>query len=131
MFTRFGICALACGLAFPALATGEIVCRSGDDVTVDMNVGRLEVLSVNRITVTISGETWSSQPEVAPGTPITVGQAFGDDAQLLVDITDGAVDEVLGRLRVFQAAEGDVRAAGGVFTFKGKGAFAVDCSEPE
>ena len=64
-----------------------------------------------------------------PGKPITIGQGFEDDRQLVVDITDEAVNEIIGRLRVFKAEEGGSRAAGGVFSFKGHGAFAVDCSE--
>ncbi len=119
---------LLAGATSPALATGEIVC-SAEDVSVDLLVGRLDVLSVLRAVVTIGDDTWSTEPDVFPGTPITVGQAFEADGMLLVDLTDDAVNEVLGRLRAFSATEGDSSATGGVFTFKGEGAFVVDCSE--
>ena len=129
---RYGAALLlaAAGWAAPAHATGELVCADGQGVSVDMLVGHLDVLSIARITVDIGDKSWSSQPDVMPGTPIAVGQAYEDDRQILVDITDENVAEVLGRLRVFKASEGDSRVAGGVFSFKGEGAFVVDCSEP-
>ncbi|MEX0406521.1 hypothetical protein ABGN05_12660 [Aquibium sp. LZ166] len=119
---------LLAGATSPALATGEIVC-SAEDVSVDLLVGRLDVLSVVRAVVTIGDETWSTEPDIVPGTPIAVGQAFEADGVLLVDLTDDAVNEVLSRLRAFSATEGDSSVTGGVFMFKDKGAFVVDCSE--
>ena len=116
------------GLVSPAWATGEIHCTNGDKVSVDLLVGRLDVISIVRATVGVDGQNWSTQPEAVPGKPFTVGQAFADDKTLLVDFTDENVNEVIGRLRVFSAAEGDDYASGGVFTWKGAGAFVMDCS---
>jgi hypothetical protein len=116
------------GYSSPALATGDMVC-SGEGVSIEMAVGHLEVLAVLGVTITIGDKTWSSRPEQIPGTPITVGQAYGDDRQMLVDITDDIVNEVLGRLMVFTASESGDHALGGVFSMKGEGAFAVSCSE--
>jgi hypothetical protein len=114
--------------ATPAFATGELTCAGGG-ASVDLLVGHLDVLSISRSVIVIGDETWSSTPDSYPGTPITVGQGFEDDRMLAVDFTDENVGEIIGRLRVLKAEEGDARAAGGVFTFKGKGAFVVDCSE--
>ena len=123
---------LAAGLlasaAWPAQATGELTC-AGEGVSIDLLVGHMDVLSIARAVITIGSENWSTAPDIMPGTQITVGQGFEDDRMLVVDFTDGNVAEVLGRLRVVKAEEGDSRVAGGVFTFKGKGAFVVDCSE--
>ena len=113
--------------ATPAFATGDISCE-GDGVSVDLLVGRLEFLHVLRAVVTIAEKTWSSEPEVMPGTPIAIGQAFEDDSQLLVDFTDDNVEGIIGRLRAFSLEEGDDFVSGGVFSFKGEGAFLVDCS---
>lgn len=124
------LAALLASITLPAHATGETSCV-GKGVAVDLLVGHMEVLSIARAVITIGDRTWSTQPDVMPGTEITVGQGFEDDRSLSVDFTDDAVSEVLGRLRVVKAGEGDSRAAGGVFTFKGHGAFVVDCSEPE
>lgn len=123
---------LAAGLlasaAWPAQATGELTC-AGEGVSIDLLVGHMDVLSIARAVITIGSESWSTAPDIMPGTPITVGQGFEDDRMLIVDFTDGNVDAVLGKLRVVKAEEGDSQVAGGVFTFKGKGAFVVDCSE--
>jgi hypothetical protein len=122
---------LACAFSSPAFATGEISCSNGKGVDVDLLVGHLDVLSIARVVVTIGEKTWSSTPDSFPGQPISVGQAFEDDRQLVLDITDDGVTEILGRLRVFKLNEGDKSAMAGVFSFKGEGVFAVDCSEPE
>ncbi len=111
----------------PALATGEIVC-TGENVTVDLLVGRLPVLNVLRAVVTIGDKTWSSQPDVMPGEAIAVGHAFEDDTRLLLDLTDDNISEVVGRLRAFTLEEGKDFVSGGVFSMKGEGAFLVDCS---
>nr|WP_295467268.1 hypothetical protein [Mesorhizobium sp.] len=120
--------ALLASAAWPAQATGELSC-GGEGVGIDLLVGHIDVLSISRAVITIGDQTWSSTPESYPGTPITVGQGFEDDRMLAVDFTDENVNEIIGRLRVVKAEEGDSRVAGGVFTFKGKGAFVVDCSE--
>ena len=114
--------------AMPAVASGGIAC-TGDGVEVDLSVGRLDVISVLRATVEIGDKVWSTDPEIVPGTPIAVGQAFEDESRLLVDFTDEAVNAIVGRLRVFSLTEGDGYAAGGVFSFKDEGVFVVDCSE--
>lgn len=114
--------------ATPAVASGGIAC-TGDGVEVDLSVGRLDVISVLRATVEIGDKVWSTDPEIVPGTPIAVGQAFEDESRLLVDFTDEAVNAIVGRLRVFFLTEGDGYAAGGVFSFKDEGVFVVDCSE--
>lgn len=123
----FTLAALAGLCATPAFATGDIVC-GGEGASVDMLVGRLPVLSIVRVVVTVGDKTWSSDQSFAPGTQITVGQGFEDDRMLVVDLTDDAVSEVIGRLRVFSLDEGEHYASGGVFSMKGEGAWLVDCS---
>jgi len=117
-------------LTAPAYATGEIVC-SGKGASVDLLVSHLDVLVVSRVLVTVGDQSWSSTPDSMPGLPISLGQAFEDDRQLLVDIMDDGMGEVIGKLRVFDATEGDRRVSGGVFSFKGEGVWVVDCTEPE
>ena len=115
----------------PAFATGEIVCSNGKGVTVDLLVGHLDGLFVSRVLVSVDDKYWSSTPESMPGLPISVGQAFEDDRQILFDIMDDNMGQVIGRLRVFKATEGDKSVSGGVFSLKDEGAFVVDCSDPE
>ncbi len=113
---------LALGTA-PAHATGDISC-TGEGVSVDMLVGRLEVLSILRAVVTVGDETWSTDQSYQKGTPIAVGQAFEDDRLMLVDFMDDNLERVLGRLRVVNLE--DVSA--GAFALEGKGSWIVDCS---
>jgi hypothetical protein len=122
---------LACALPSPASATGEISCSNGKGVGVDLLVGHVDVLSISRAVITIGEKVWSSTPGSWPGIPISVGQAYEDDRELLLDVTDEGVSEIIGRLRLFKLAEGDRNVMAGVFSFKGEGVFAVDCSEPE
>jgi hypothetical protein len=117
--------------AVPAFATGEISCGNGKGASIDLLVGHLDVLSISRAVITVGDKVWSSTPESWPGMPITVGQAFEDDGQLLVDITDENVNEVMARLRAVKLTEGDTTVTAGVLSLKGEGVWAVDCSEAE
>jgi hypothetical protein len=117
--------------AVPAFATGEISCGNGNGASIDLLVGHLDVLSISRAVITVGDKVWSSTPESWPGMPITVGQAFEDDGQLLVDITDENVNEVMARLRAVKLTEGDTTVTAGVLSLKGEGVWAVDCSEAE
>ncbi len=122
--------AFACALvSSPAFATSELSCGDGQGRSIDLLVGSLDVLSVSRVVVTVGDKTWSSTPENFPGTPIQVGQAFEDSSQLLLDITDDAVSEIVGRLRVVKLGEGDSRVTAGALSMKGEGVWAVECSD--
>jgi len=125
------VAALFACLASPAFATGEIVCSNGKGVSVDLLVGHIATLYVDRAIIEIGDKTWTTQPNQVPGTEISVGQGFEDDRQLLVDFTEANAGAVIGRLRVVKASEGDRSASGGTFSLKGEGAWVVDCSEPE
>jgi hypothetical protein len=124
-------CALLASIvaATPALATGEVVCV-GKGASVDMLVGHVDLLYIDRVIIEVGDKIWSSHPNQVPGTEISVGHVFEDERQMLVDFTtDGA--ENVGSLRVFKLSEGDASRAGGVFQLDGVGVWVVDCSEPE
>jgi hypothetical protein len=123
---------VACALAStPVHATGELSCGDGKDVSIDLLVGHVDVLSIARIVISVGDKVWSSTPESFPGQPILVGQAFADDNQLLLDVTDEAVNEIVARLRLFKLDEGDISVTAGVLAVKGVGAWALECSEAE
>lgn len=109
--------------AAPARASGDISCV-GDGVSIDMLVGRLQVLAILRATITMGEEKWSTDPGHEPGTAMTVGQAFEDDRIMLVDFMDDNVERVIGRLRVVNL-EG---ISAGAFAFEGREPRIVDCS---
>lgn len=116
----------------PALATGEIVCMHPAGASIDLLVGRGGLLYVDRAIIHVGDDVWTTSNEMAPrGTPVTVGQAFEDDRTLILDITDEDRAEIVARLRVLYASEGEMRAAGGTLQVVGRGAWAVDCIEPE
>ncbi|MBX3532521.1 MAG: hypothetical protein KF849_18130 [Rhizobiaceae bacterium] len=121
---------LAAGLAAsPAFATVEIVC-TGQGVSIDLLVGHVDLLYIDRAIIEAGGKTWTSQPNQVPGTEIRVGHVFEDERQMLVDFTTDGADNIAS-LRVFKLSEGDVSRAGGVFQIDGVGVWVVDCSEPE
>lgn len=116
--------------ATPAFATGEFTCAK-DKVSIDLLVGHVPFLSVARAVVEVGDKTFTTQPNLIPGTTITVAQAFEDDEHLRLDLADETMAEIIIRLRVFKGRDGDAEAAGGVLTVKGEGAFAVDCTVDE
>ncbi|MBX3532522.1 MAG: hypothetical protein KF849_18135 [Rhizobiaceae bacterium] len=109
--------------ASPAHATGDISC-TGEGVSVDMLVGRLQVLSILRTVITLGDETWSSDQSYVKGTPITVGQAFEDDRFMAIDFMDDNLERIVGRIRVVNLDE----ISAGAFSMDGKGSWIVDCS---
>ena len=114
---------LGAGLwAAPAQASGDIYCE-GEGASVDMLVGRLQVLSVLRTVIKIGDETWSSDQSYVQGTPITVGQAFEDDL-MLIDFMDDNLEQIIGKLRVVNLDN----ISAGAFWMEGKGSWIVDCS---
>jgi len=132
MKPAFAMVSLAGALfSAPAHATGELSCGDGKDVSIDLLVGHVDVLSVARVVIHAGDKVWSSAPDVFPGEPIQVGQAFGDGSQLLLDVVDDGVTQIVGRLRLITLAEGDKRVTAGVLSVKGAGAWAVTCSDAE
>ena len=122
----------ALAAATPAAATGGIDCSSPDGAaSVSLSTGHTDTLSIFRAIVTIGEETWSSDQAVAPGQPVEVGQAFENDGMLLVDFLAEPAGPVIGRLRAFDLTEGEAFVSGGVFAFRDKGAWVVDCSVRE
>jgi hypothetical protein len=116
----------------PAFATGEILCGSADGgVSIYLGVSSSETLNILRATVTIGDEIWSTDVSVEPGKPLAIGQAYGNDGQLFVDFVSEPAGPVIGRLKVLDGREGEFSASGGILTMKEKGAWVVDCSEPE
>lgn len=115
--------------ATPALATGEFVC-AGQGVSIDMLVGHVDLLYIDRVIIEAGDKTWTSQPNQVPGTEIKVGHVFEDERQTLVDFTSDGADNI-GSLRVFRLTEGDRTKAGGVFQLDDVGVWVVDCSDPE
>jgi len=126
---RCGLAALALLLTVaPASASGGLAC-SGEGAAIELMLGRLPVLAVVDTRITVGAESWVTAPHLGDGTPITVGQAFGDGRTIAVDVTDEIVNEIVARLRLFLADSGDAPVIGGVLEMPGVGAWVVSCEE--
>lgn len=119
-----------------AFATGSITCVDAESkVFVDLRVSHSDTLDIINHTITVGDESWppadengvAKEPAVGQ-VELAIGQAFEADGMLLVDFTDGPAGKVVARLRAFSLDDGNNFASGGVFAFKGKGAYVVDCS---
>ena len=119
---------LAAGGTCQAFATESVVCEFSEDVAIQLLMGSLEVASVARADITAAGRRWSTQE--APGvTTITVGQAFQTASELRVDFTDKDVNEIVARLRLFQASDDTSLAQAGTLKIENVGVWPVVCSD--
>jgi hypothetical protein len=118
-------------LSAPAMATEWIYCGdAADEVQIGLLAGHFQFLDISRANLRVGEEQWSTNPDLEPGTPISIGQHYGGDNQLLVDLTDINSEEVLAELRVFTADEGDYYVQGGILRVPGRGAWVVSCEGP-
>ncbi len=113
----------------PARATEWMICSDGDKASIRVLLGRMDVIAVNGIEIAIGKKTWSTQGDQG-ATPITKGQAFETADQILIDVTDFAVNAIVARLRLFKARESNDYVSGGTLQMSGEGAWAVTCSGP-
>lgn len=119
-----------CGLATPCLATEWISCASPDGgASMDILVGRVDVLAIAGMTVTVGEKVWATDPAYGPGDPAIVGQAFEDAETLRVDAVDTSYVK-LAELRLFRASEGEDHVYAGTLRIPGHGAWAVACTGP-
>jgi hypothetical protein len=112
----------------PAAASGGLAC-AGEGAGIDLMLGRVPVLAVIDTRITVGDDTWVTATHLGEGTPIAVGQAFGDGRTIAVDITDEIVNEIVARLRLFMADSGEAPVIGGVLEMPGIGAWVVTCEE--
>ena len=128
-----GVSIAAIAVALLATATSaratEITICSGDGASISLLMGATPVVSIAKADMEAGTKAWSTQKEDGV-TPISVGQAFETSEILHVDITDDNISEILAKLRVYKASEGDFFAAGGTLWISGVGAWAVNCSGP-
>jgi hypothetical protein len=113
----------------PASATEWMICSDGDKASIRVLLGQLDVIAVIDIEITVGKKTWSTKGNHG-ATLITKGQAFETADQILIDVTDSAVNAIVARLRLFKASEGKDYVSGGTLQMAGEGAWAVTCSGP-
>jgi hypothetical protein len=113
--------------AAPARASGGFLCE-GESVSLNIATGRLMVLNVLGAYVEAGDRAWSTGPERGEGTPIIVGQAFGDDEQVLVDFTDPNIESILISVRLRFTGEDEDWPLSGTMTAEGT-SYAIRCGE--
>ena len=126
--TAFLTMSLATLSPMMAHATGEIICDAtdGSGASIRIGIGRLPVLAILDATATDGTDVWSTNA-TGSETPITAGQGFMDDRQVLVDFTDPNIERIVVSLRLFQASGDKDYAEAGVLSFDGVSAFPVQC----
>lgn len=114
--------------ASPALATEWVSCAdAGGQASFDYLAGDgTGVLSIAAVTITAGERVWASDPANGPSDPVSVGQAFENDASISVDAMDADFVKVA-ELRLFKASEGESLVYGGTLRIPGLGAWAVSC----
>jgi hypothetical protein len=113
-----------------AHATEWMNCSGGPNGgSIDLLMGEMPVAAIASVNMEAGGKKWSTQKDKGV-MPIAVGQAFETADELKVDITDDALSEIVARLRIIKASEGDSFAAGGTLHIPGVGAWAVSCEGP-
>ena len=115
----------------PALATEWVHCAdSSGAASFDYLAGDgLGVLSIAALTVSAGEKVWASDPANGPGDPVSVGQAFEDEASVRIDAMDKDFVKIA-ELRLFKATEADSYVSGGTLRIIGMGAWAVACEGP-
>jgi hypothetical protein len=121
--------AIGFGLA-SASATETVSCSGvgGSDAMIEMNVGSgLPVTFVSWVRVGAGGETWSTLRLDSEAVPVNVYQAFDEPDMLRIDIADEPVSEVVMKIRILRAGEGENIVRAGTLHIVGHSVHAVLC----
>ncbi len=129
MMNRASAClATLLTLGSAAQATETMTCSAeGDAASIVVLLGAMDVIAVVNASVKVGDKVWSTDRSGNGEVKITLGQAFEDDAQMLIDLTDENVNAIVARLRLFKGSEQSDFAMGGTLTVAGVGAWAVTC----
>lgn len=116
-------------LGSPASATESMICSAeGDAASIDVLMGNAAVIAPVRVWLYAGDKSWTTDGQ--PGSEkIAIGQAFQDDHQILLDVTDEGISTMVASLRIFTTSESDAYAAAGTLSITGVGAWAVTCPE--
>jgi hypothetical protein len=123
-----GLLLIAAGM--PAYASGGIACSAIDksNVSLEIGLGSLPVLQPHRIDLTIDEKTWST--EEGKDAHVLIGQAFGDDDKILIDLTDDNVNDILVSIRLYKKEDETTAITLGTVEIADKGLYAISCVGP-
>ena len=114
--------------AVPASATEWVYCSDVDAVVeIGFLLGTVEAFMPAGATMRHKTMHWITDQAYGDGAIMTVGQGYGDDTMLVVDLFDEAVDAKIAELRLWKAQEGEQVVNAGTLHILGQGVWAVNC----
>lgn len=114
--------------AVPASATEWVYCYDVDAVAeIGFLLGTVDAFMPAGATMRHRTMHWTTSEAYGDGAIMTVGQGYGDDSMLMVDLFDEAVDAKIAELRLWKAQEGDEVVNAGTLHILGQGVWAVNC----
>ena len=114
--------------AMPASATEWVYCSDVDAVVeVGFLLGTVDAFMPAGATMRNGTRHWTTDEAYGDGAILTVGQGYGDDSMLMVDLFDEAVDAKIAELRLWKAQEGEEVVNSGTLHILGQGVWAVNC----
>ena len=112
----------------PASATEWVYCSDVDSVAeIGFLLGTVDAFMPAGATMRHETRHWTTNEAYGDGAVMTVGQGYGDDTMLMVDLFDEAVDAKIAELRLWKAQEGEVVVNAGTLHILGQGVWAVSC----
>jgi len=110
-----------------AKATSSLVCQTQDDnAGIALTMGSVVGSPVLEAELYAGSRIWTS---MMPKNNIAIAQSFSDNDKILLDITDNNFEEIIARLRLFVAHEGEDIISAGTLQVYGLGVFSVSCSD--
>jgi hypothetical protein len=114
--------------AAPASATEWVYCYDVDAVAeIGFLLGTVDAFMPAGATMRYRTMHWTTDEAYGDGATMTVGQGYGDDTMLVVDLFDEAVDARIAELRLWKAQEGEEVVNAGTLHILGQGVWAVNC----
>ena len=131
MTRRFLVTVFMGGMAVattPASATEWVYCSDVDSVAeIGFLLGTVDAFMPAGATMRHETRHWTTNEAYGDGAVMTVGQGYGDDTMLMVDLFDEAVDAKIAELRLWKAQEGEEVVNAGTLHILGQGVWAVNC----
>lgn len=115
-------------LSAPAYATGTITCQSATGSVVELQIGFVAVDAIIGAYIEAGGSVWSTS--IGQGTQISILQSFIGDEKIMADFGDSNLENIIARLRLFRASQGQDLAMAGTLQIADVGAYAVSCKGP-
>lgn len=99
--TSLSMAIALCGLSLvsPAMASGAMMCE-GEGGEAVVNLSTMAVVQVIGAYAKIGNLAYSTGPERGEGVPFAVGQAFGEDGEMMIDFVDANYENIVVSLRL-------------------------------